>query len=445
MPLFLHKLRRLRPHQQLELDRRKDCNRLPLFWEMRLGKSLEVIRWLGIRHRALGLAPRILLVAPLTPMIDWQSELKRERQEYCRILGTIDKRNNLLDILAPWTLITYGSVVRTPILRDIKWTAIILDESTIIKNPKAQITKTLAYWRKDIPLKAILSGLPAPQRWSDIFSQMHWIYDGSWMGCNNYWQWRDKHLTSDGYGYYATPWQKGCIKAAAHLTGSFLSRDQTGMCNLKIYKTRAGSLSADARNLYRSIVKSWSVPGYATKTSLVVAGWLRRITGGTGPMGTLDSWKYAELSRLLQEDIRGSAVVWYAWNDEITRCLSILQAHDIRCVSISGSTSLAERSRAIENFRNGVYRVLLINSSCGKYGLDLSIADTAIYFSNGDSYETRAQSEDRIENISLKRPLLYIDLITENTADEDTLEALKDKRCDSHFLASKIEKNKRLG
>ena len=60
-------------------------------------------------------------------------------------------------------------------------------------------------------------------------------------------------------------------------------------------------------------------------------------------------------------------------------------------------------------------------------GINLSAADTAIYFSNSWALQDRLQSEDRILSPE-NNTLLYIDLITKNTIDEDIMLALQDKR-----------------
>jgi len=55
-------------------------------------------------------------------------------------------------------------------------------------------------------------------------------------------------------------------------------------------------------------------------------------------------------------------------------------------------------------------------------------ADTAIYYSNYYSFEMRTQSEDRIIHPLKQTPLLYVDLVTENTIDEDVVEILQTKK-----------------
>ena len=86
-----------------------------------------------------------------------------------------------------------------------------------------------------------------------------------------------------------------------------------------------------------------------------------------------------------------------------------------------------ERNLWCQKFSKGEFRVLLVQLKCGKFGLDLSAASTAIYYSNGFSHEDRAQSEDRIEHPRKKEPLLFVDLLTKDSSDAKVLRMLKQK------------------
>lgn len=450
MPLTLtiRPPRQLWKHQADMLqDPRAKGGRLALFWEMRLGKSLTTIRWLQRRHAEEGIPLRVLLVAPLTPMLDWCDLLTQERRSWELAQGTLAKRSQIVNSDQDWTLITYGSARNTPGIFNRKdWTAIILDESTEIKNPKAQITRIINTAKHVPPFKVLLAGKPAPQHIWDLYSQMQWLNDGQWMGHRNFWSWRDKYTHQYGFETVCGPHNLGIIKKAAHAQAAFLTRHQAGLGNQKLKQTRCGDLSPAVKKLYRQIVESWEVPGVETKYSIVVSGWLRRLCGGFSPSGFLDSWKYREVVNLLVSDLAGeSVVIWFAWSDELARCADILRKANQTYAVIEGTTSLAKREECVRLFRSRAKLVLLINVACGKFGLDLSVADTAVYFSNSDSYLMRAQSEDRIENLNKKTPLLYIDLVTRNTADEDVLENLADKRGNSALLAARIEQHRRAG
>jgi SNF2 family DNA or RNA helicase len=74
-------------------------------------------------------------------------------------------------------------------------------------------------------------------------------------------------------------------------------------------------------------------------------------------------------------------------------------------------------------------------------GLDFSAASTAIYYSNSLNPEDRLQSEDRIVHPAKREPLLYIDLLTRGSVDEDIHLALQDKGAESKFFLSRVLRN----
>jgi SNF2 family DNA or RNA helicase len=50
-----------------------------------------------------------------------------------------------------------------------------------------------------------------------------------------------------------------------------------------------------------------------------------------------------------------------------------------------------------------------------------------IYYSNGYDLLLRQQSEARIDRISQKKPMTYIDILAEDTVDEKIVKALRKK------------------
>jgi hypothetical protein len=82
---------------------------------------------------------------------------------------------------------------------------------------------------------------------------------------------------------------------------------------------------------------------------------------------------------------------------------------------------------------------MLAQVKCGKFGLDWSVASTAIYYSNPYDMEDRAQSEDRIVSATKTEPVLYIDLITKDTIDEEVTEVLRDKNVTARSFFNSID------
>jgi SNF2 family DNA or RNA helicase len=97
--------------------------------------------------------------------------------------------------------------------------------------------------------------------------------------------------------------------------------------------------------------------------------------------------------------------------------------------SYYGATSNDDRRAAKRDFMDpeSPVRWFLANQQTGKYGLTLTIAPTAIYYSNMYDREARAQSEDRNHRIGQRSAVNYLDIMCRNTVDFKIVKALKEK------------------
>jgi SNF2 family DNA or RNA helicase len=104
---------------------------------------------------------------------------------------------------------------------------------------------------------------------------------------------------------------------------------------------------------------------------------------------------------------------------------------NIRVAYITGEIDKKDRPTIVKAFQSKMVQVLAMQVKCGRFGLDCSAADTAIYYSNPYDGEDRAQTEDRIVHPNKTKPLLLMDLITQGSIDEDVIRILKRKRVSS--------------
>ena len=97
-------------------------------------------------------------------------------------------------------------------------------------------------------------------------------------------------------------------------------------------------------------------------------------------------------------------------------------------VSVYGAVSVEERQSAVVNFQENKHVKFFVgNPTTGGYGLNLTAANTVIYFSNSYDLEVRQQSEDRAHRIRQQNKVTYIDIIAKNTIDEFILKSLNKK------------------
>jgi len=408
--------------------------------EMRLGKTLTSIRWALHRIKVHKIRnPRILVLAPSTPLVSWMEELQREGIKSCLVRGSKKKREEILRG-GGWCLMNYATLLFTPYAQQaLNWDVVICDESTAIKNIRSKITKVVTRKLSQVRIRAILTGLVNPESLLEVWSQMAFCLGGSFMHYGNFWPWRQRYFATYGFDLRARPGADSAIKAAFHANAFVLTRKQAGLGSMKMREKLVGELKSKERSIYNKIISKWEVPGLQTKNALVIATWMRKLSGGHLPGMEVESWKYEQLFDLLETQLSEEPVlVWFAFNLELARVWRGCKDRGISATWVAGELEIEERKRRVKMFRDGRRRVFLCQLKCGRYGLDLSCADTEIYFSNSYSYEDRRQSEDRIEHPLKKTTLLIVDLVTANTIDEDVMDSIAKKNSSAEWFINRI-------
>jgi SNF2 family DNA or RNA helicase len=127
------------------------------------------------------------------------------------------------------------------------------------------------------------------------------------------------------------------------------------------------------------------------------------------------------------EDLEGSFIVWAIYEEELKQILSTLEAAGISAVSYYGATSKEDRETAIDDFQAGKVRAFVAHAAAAGIGITLTQAETTIYYSCSYDNELRLQSEDRNHRIGTVKSPVYIDLIAEDSIDEEVIESLRIK------------------
>ena len=468
----------LTSYQQDALRYTKNRLRIALFLEMRLGKSVVAIRWLK-RVKA----QRILLVAPLTTLLgslNWQGELTREG--VTPVLLSLLAKEKRIDALYPsrlvratpenikwshrqivavtprmpmyrltrswahgWFGINYEALRTQPEILDAPWDAIILDESTRIRSPKAQITKTLLQRTSHIKHRAILTGLPNPENPLDYFCQFVFLH-GTFMGFSNFWSFRHALFYTGWteWDWMPKPKTRDRIKAYVHEHAFVLTRKQAGVGSTKVRRQRSVELNAAQRRVMKEMRTKFEVDGVETKWTTVVHTWMQRVAGGFHPtsLELISDAKIRLTESLIMEDFRKEPVViWFRFNEEIRHVRRWLKKRQrqLTVEVVHGAVHKRERPKIQERFQDGTTQVLLMQVKLGRYGWNLSRSSTAIYYSNSYEFEDRSQSEDRIIHLTKKKACLYLDLVTLGTPDEDVVAALSSKRLNARLYNNALQ------
>ena len=150
------------------------------------------------------------------------------------------------------------------------------------------------------------------------------------------------------------------------------------------------------------------------------------------PSFKVDWVKQFAVDRLLEySNIR--CIIWCKFTAEIFRLqqeLSIILGEE-KVAAVTGDMSNIELDNVKISFNsrdeNGI-QVIVAQVKKLACGHNLQACDWNIYFSHSWSYLERSQSEDRSHRMGRIGPVQYIDLVCENTIDEQVLQATDNKR-----------------
>jgi len=444
----------LMKHQSEFVQYALDKRYVASFQEMRLGKTLAYIRYVQL----LPDVSKILVVAPISALQGWHEELEREGEVVypaymekgadARLTAAYTPFINRLHLpgydTREWVLLNYDGLRVLEAPSYWQWDAVVLDESTKIKNPTAKITKMCLQGFRGVPYRAILTGLPNPESELDFVCQFLFTH-GSFMGCDNYWKFRSKYCVPDWTGKWTLKYDAyASIKQAVHEKAFIRRRKDCNIGSKKVYQKRVLDFTPEQRKEYRKVEREFVCGDLETQWAIVLQTWLSRLSGGFRPESgrrSLSSddtnasqlWhthKADEVLSLMRGELHNEKVVlWFKFNDELRFIRDMLVANGYNTAAIYGDTPVSKREEVAKSFFTEYTQVVCCQVKGGLKGLDLSAADTAIYYSTGWSMEDRYQSEDRIIHPRKTTPQLIIDLVMRDTVDEDVVYALGDKAC----------------
>ncbi len=354
----------------------------------------------------------------------------------------------------------------------------VLDESIRIKNPDSGRTKRVLKLAPKAVARRIGSGAPITNAPLDVFSQMEFLESGL-LGTTSYRAFVAeyaellppghglvRHITDrlkqKGRGFIPDPqivatdengnpkWRNLDRLQALLAPHSFRVRKSECLdLPPKIYQTRDFALTPAQRRVYDALAETLRIELGAhldadaalgapeqdplTVSALAALSKLRQVTSGFVIVDGVPRLLPAEDNPRMKvfgelvEEIDGKFIVWAHFVEEIQQLSAKLRAAGIECVEYHGAVPDKAREAAVDAFQSGTARVFLGQPQSGGIGLTLTAASTVVYYSNDFNFDTRVQSEDRAHRIGTRGAVVYIDLVAENTKDEDIARALRRK------------------
>jgi SNF2 family DNA or RNA helicase len=447
------------------------------FMEMRTGKTKTVLDEFG-ELEASGEIKHLLVIAPAgvyrtwEPAIEehladslrrrvkvlrWESKASPDgRWQITRAAVTEGVKIFLVNIEALSTVPAAQKVVAQFIKR--YPTMVVVDESTTIKNFKANRTKfcLAAAKHPNAKVRRILSGLPTPQGPLDIFTQMFFLdpnilrFTTGKTLSQNFYSFRHRYavlkkirgpggrIIDTVAGYQNLDELKARMKPYAY-------RVKRSQCHVElpaIYYRRDVAMTKAQETAYDAMRTQMRVELNNTEsvTAAIVLVQLLRLhqiccghltskdAEGNNKITNLPENRTAEMLNVLAEH-EGKAIIWTAYDADVHKITAALEeTYGEGSVARFWGGNRNTREDEEKRFLNDPQcRFMVSTAASGGRGRTWTIADLVIYHSNTFSLEHRMQSEERPQAIGRTTPIAYVDLSCYGTVEDKILHTLRTK------------------
>lgn len=378
-----------------------------------------------------------------------------------------------------WIITNYDFIRREDRLRDLlsfvgPRTLLVLDESSAIKNFKAQQTKACMKIRKQVGRVLLLNGTPIANSPGDMYTQ-GFIMDPTILACTNYYQFRARYGVMGGYLMKQVVKWQNLEDLQARFAPYVIRRLKTECLDLPpkldpvtmtaVLTPATWKIYKDMRDEFISwltgdtVVTAAQAAVKALRLSQITSGFLMGATSATfdeenipEPLQVISSEKLDLFmdwfANQLEADPNLKLLIWSRWRTEVQRlhrALSALYDFQVSLGLIWGGQKQDERDAALRLLDPRTApagpAVVIGTPASGSMGLNLAGAHTVVYVSNDYSLKTRLQSEDRVHRPGQTYPVSYFDMVAvgptgQKTIDHAILRALRNKENLAEYTTS---------
>lgn len=325
----------------------------------------------------------------------------------------------------------------------------VVDESSVIKEPKSTRTKRLVKFGQYFKYRRILSGTPITESPFGIYTQSEFLKPGL-LGFKNYHQFTLHHGVFESMRFgTGRSFQKlktyrylDELKKKIESFSTLVRKEDCLDLPPKVYKVLDVEMTKEQKTAYNQmrllllheveedtseLIKASNALHKLQRLKDIVLGYAR---GPEGKIFHLDHNRLDAVDSVIAE-VTGKVILFadtIPALEDLHQHLARTHGHDAVALYY-GATSDDERAKIETRFMNpdSSLRFFIGSLDMASKGLDFWVANTVIYYSNDFPLETRVQSEDRAHRAGQTKSVLYVDLISPNTVDEKIMNALKSK------------------
>lgn len=425
------------PYQHEAFLAIKDKSYAAIFHEQGLGKTKIAIDLLlyWIAHRDID---TVLIVTKKTLVNNWVNEFAVHTNLKPKTLDS-NKGSNFFVLNSPVRVIITnfetisGEVERMKLFLKTRNVAIIIDESTKIKNPESKLTCAFFELAPLFKIRVIMTGTPVANRPYDIWAQVYFLDLGTSLGTNFSTFKHECDLSNDlEDNADRRRTFETTVSSIFNRIRDFSVREtkNSGIITLpeKIYHDVSIAFEQKQKQMYEQVRSEMQIELQRGNNTILdespetIKRLLRLVQITSNPRLLDESYsgessKEILLDKLINRVMQDGekVIVWSIFTGNVDSLCK--KYKDLNSVKITGKMSVDERNRSVKAFKEGDARILFATPQSAKEGLTLTVANNAIFYDRGFNLDDYLQAQDRIHRISQQKDCNIYNLMVEDSID----------------------------
>lgn len=452
------------------IDSMADRKGFALYFDMGLGKTFTVLALIEYLIE-IGEIRNALVICPLGTMwSSWADDVSSKTNMRSNVLysakTSTKKECEMRDVILKrfaHIYITNFETFRIDKYREMIAEAydidcVIVDESSRIKSHKSQSFKAIYDFvnDKDIEWRFCLSGTPAPKGVTDLWSQFMFLDNGIALGES--WKQFEEEYTQllPNSKFIRVPRRSAYREVHEKISPYMVVFKKEDVLDLppRTHILKMVEMDASSRYMYDKleedgilaindgleIVEASNILTKFQKLRQLTGGFLyhENKTPGQGPLrcpSEKNEVAIGIVESILGQNEEDKVIIWGSFVYEMDRLCDILSEKKIKHVRAFGGIGPKNTLASIDSFRNNdTIRVIVASRASIGTGVNLQVANYAIYYSLDEDLEKYQQSLDRIYRIGQEKKVICYYLIARGTYDERLVTLLRKKQTMQDFL-----------
>ncbi|MGE9932564.1 DEAD/DEAH box helicase [Anaerovoracaceae bacterium SGI.174] len=417
----------------------KDLDYSAIFHEQGLGKTKIaidlILYWLQERD-----IDTVVVVTKKQLINNWEQEVINHTHLRTRVLSS-NRTSNFYVFNSPSKVMltnfetVLSELERFKLFLKSRNVAVIIDESTKLKNPDAKITKAFFELTDLFKIRTIMTGTPVANRPYDIWSQIFFLDKGQSLG-TDFKEFKKSTDLSNKLAYDKSEREnfESELSAIFSKISDFCVRETKETAGIKLpkkeYITKRTPFEDQQRQLYNKIMHEMQTEiqkdgqMILDDESASLKRILRLVQVASNPR--LVDERYNKVSCKenvlddLIKDIEGKGEKCIVWSNFIHNIDWLSKKYsNLNAVKIHGNMDMTSRNKSVEQFKsNENCKILFATPQSSKEGLTLTVANHVIFYDRGFNLDDYLQAQDRIHRISQTRKCFVYNIIADNSIDE---------------------------